>query len=95
METGFPTRPRQPESEPHSEPSERNVTPCVESELSKRRMNGGDEEQPSTIIERDTSPVAAAAATPSETARPTNRQSFANLDVPADLGQHLLGRTPM
>ena len=101
METVLPTRPRQPESEPRSEPSERSVTLCVESELSKRRMNG-DEEQPSTIIEGDTSPVAAAAATPSERRNgesdppdPPTTSPSQTLLHPQISAKHFLGRTPM
>ena len=48
MVTGGPTRPRQPESEAGSEPSERNVRPRVESELSEPLMDDAEEVTPPT-----------------------------------------------
>ena len=66
METWLQTRPRQPESEPGSEPGVRNIRPRAVSESNEHRMDGNEERQPSTATEGDVLEGAAGATTSPE-----------------------------
>ena len=88
METGLQTRPRQPESEPGSEPGERNVGPRVGSESNEPRMDGDQERQPSTDNEGEVLQWAAVEQCESSVRR-ANDQCFTNLVVPANIRQHV------